>query len=275
MDVGGESVSRDGNGEIQEEEGDVRNSPGEFEGGVEGVGKVNELLVVFMKARDCTDVVINIAEEEVRDSASVVVEEGLFHESYKEAGIAQAYDHPFGLLEKKCLLRVWILLRTRNNRGPLQAWEKEALSWGKADCIERRCRHMTDTVELRICRENRFSSTIQHSNLISKLLRDQLDAINHSGTSTAPNNEHVTATSADIDDHVTATSNDNPCQLSDISSYCLLNHDPASDHQAVISQSINNPSTSGDLQPTVPNLIVPQLCTALFYLLPKIHKPNC
>eukprot|EP00061_Rhincodon_typus_P013628 g40131.t1 len=90
MDVGGESVSRDGDGEVQEQERGVRNSPGEFEGRVEGAGEVDELLVFLVEARGHTEIVIDIAEKEVRDGVGVVVEEGLFHKSYIEAGIAQA-----------------------------------------------------------------------------------------------------------------------------------------------------------------------------------------
>eukprot|EP00061_Rhincodon_typus_P001088 g13679.t1 len=64
-------------------------------------------------------------------------------------------------------------------------------------------------------------------------------------------------------------------QLSDISSYRPLDHDPTPDHQTIISQTIHNFITSGDLPPTASNLIVPQPRTARFYLLPKIHKPEC
>eukprot|EP00061_Rhincodon_typus_P014554 g41634.t1 len=44
-------------------------------------------------------------------------------------------------------------------------------------------------------------------------------------------------------------------QLSDTSSYRPLDHDPTSDHQAIISQTINNLITSGDLPTTASNLI--------------------
>eukprot|EP00061_Rhincodon_typus_P007693 g29649.t1 len=63
--------------------------------------------------------------------------------------------------------------------------------------------------------------------------------------------------------------------LSDTSSYRSLDHDPTSDNQNIISQTTYNIITSGDLPPTASNLIVPQPCTTYFYLLPKIHKPNC
>ncbi|XP_059503918.1 uncharacterized protein LOC125456606 [Stegostoma tigrinum] len=64
-------------------------------------------------------------------------------------------------------------------------------------------------------------------------------------------------------------------QLSDTSSYGSLDHDPTSKHQTIISQTIHNLITSGDLPPTACNLIVPQPRAARFYLLPKIHKPAC
>eukprot|EP00061_Rhincodon_typus_P007836 g29925.t1 len=64
-------------------------------------------------------------------------------------------------------------------------------------------------------------------------------------------------------------------QLFNISSYCLLDHDSTSNHQAIISQTIDNLITSGDLPSTASNLIVPQTRTVHFYLLPKIHKPDC
>eukprot|EP00061_Rhincodon_typus_P019025 g48458.t1 len=101
MDAGGELVSRDGDGEVQEGDGGVRNCLDEFEDGVEGVGKVDELLKLVAGARGSNDAVINIVEKEARDCAGVFV--GLFHKSYKEAGIAQAHagghGHPFGLYE--------------------------------------------------------------------------------------------------------------------------------------------------------------------------------
>eukprot|EP00061_Rhincodon_typus_P001607 g15263.t1 len=64
-------------------------------------------------------------------------------------------------------------------------------------------------------------------------------------------------------------------QLSDTSSYHPLVHDPTPNHQNIISQTIHNLIASGDLPPTASNLIVPQLPTAHFYFLPKIHKPDC
>ncbi|XP_072438985.1 uncharacterized protein [Chiloscyllium punctatum] len=63
-------------------------------------------------------------------------------------------------------------------------------------------------------------------------------------------------------------------QLEDTSSYCSLDHDPTPHHQTIISQTIQNLITSGDLPPTASNLIVREPRTARFYLLPKIHKPD-
>ncbi|XP_051891139.1 uncharacterized protein LOC127581143 [Pristis pectinata] len=64
-------------------------------------------------------------------------------------------------------------------------------------------------------------------------------------------------------------------QLSDSSSLLPLNHDPTEDHQDMISSTITDLVTSGDLPPTATNMIVQQLMTACFYLLPKIHKKDC
>eukprot|EP00061_Rhincodon_typus_P017061 g45590.t1 len=63
-------------------------------------------------------------------------------------------------------------------------------------------------------------------------------------------------------------------QLSDTSSYQPLDHDPTPDNQNIISQTIYNLITSGELPPTATNLLIPQPRTARFYLLPKIHKPD-
>eukprot|EP00061_Rhincodon_typus_P009333 g32761.t1 len=68
---------------------------------VEGVGEVDELFELLVGAQYRTNAVIYIAEKEVGDGAGVVAEEGMFHESYKEAGIARvhagAHGHSFGL----------------------------------------------------------------------------------------------------------------------------------------------------------------------------------
>eukprot|EP00061_Rhincodon_typus_P015832 g43735.t1 len=88
MDVGGESVPGEGDGDVQEVRGGVGNSPGEFDGGVDDVGDVDELLKLLMGAKGSSDAVINEREKWVRDSAGVVVEGELFHEFYN--------GHPFG-----------------------------------------------------------------------------------------------------------------------------------------------------------------------------------
>eukprot|EP00061_Rhincodon_typus_P018476 g47656.t1 len=101
MDADAKSVA--GNEEVQEEGGGVRNGPGEFEVRVKDVVEVDELFKLLVGARGGADTVINVAEEEVGDGASVALEEGLFHVSYKEAGIAwahtSAHSHPSGLQE--------------------------------------------------------------------------------------------------------------------------------------------------------------------------------
>eukprot|EP00061_Rhincodon_typus_P012536 g38325.t1 len=84
MGVGGFEVNVDA-------ESVAGDGPGEFEVGVKGVGEVDELFELLMGVRGSTDAVINIAEEEVTDGASVTVEEGLFYVSYREAGIAQIH----------------------------------------------------------------------------------------------------------------------------------------------------------------------------------------
>eukprot|EP00061_Rhincodon_typus_P011297 g36207.t1 len=65
IDVGAEVVTRDGDREVQEGEGGIRDGPGEFEVGVEGVGKVDELFKLLMGAQGSTGTVINVAEEEM------------------------------------------------------------------------------------------------------------------------------------------------------------------------------------------------------------------
>eukprot|EP00061_Rhincodon_typus_P011185 g36020.t1 len=60
-----DGVTRDGDGEVQGE-GDIRDGPGEFEVGVRGVSKVDELFNLLMGARGSANTVINVAEEEVR-----------------------------------------------------------------------------------------------------------------------------------------------------------------------------------------------------------------
>eukprot|EP00061_Rhincodon_typus_P006221 g26623.t1 len=59
--------------------------------GVKAIGKVDELFKLLVGARGSANTVINVAEEEVGDRATVAVEEGLFHVPYEEAGIAWAH----------------------------------------------------------------------------------------------------------------------------------------------------------------------------------------
>eukprot|EP00061_Rhincodon_typus_P013303 g39596.t1 len=65
IDVGVEAVTRDGDGEVQEGEGGIGDGPGEFEVGVKGVSKVDELFKLFVGARGSANAVIDVAEEEV------------------------------------------------------------------------------------------------------------------------------------------------------------------------------------------------------------------
>eukprot|EP00061_Rhincodon_typus_P009248 g32600.t1 len=86
---GGErGVTRDGDGEVQEGVGVIRDGSGEFEVGVEGVSKIDELFKLLVGAGGSIDTVIEVMVEEVGNQASVAAEEGLFHVSYKGAGIA-------------------------------------------------------------------------------------------------------------------------------------------------------------------------------------------
>eukprot|EP00061_Rhincodon_typus_P017091 g45635.t1 len=80
IDVSVEAVTRDGDREAQEGEGSNGDGPGEFEVGVKGVSKVDELLKLLVGAQGSADTVINVAEEEVGDSASVAAEKGLLQE---------------------------------------------------------------------------------------------------------------------------------------------------------------------------------------------------
>eukprot|EP00061_Rhincodon_typus_P014224 g41124.t1 len=64
------------------------------------------------------------------------------------------------------------------------------------------------------------------------------------------------------------------CQLSDTTSYRLLDYDPTPDHQNIISQAIHNHITSGDLPPTASNLIELGGVELGYYLLPKIQKSD-
>eukprot|EP00061_Rhincodon_typus_P008924 g31979.t1 len=58
-------VIRDGNREMQEGERGVGDGPSEFEVGVKGVNKVDELFKLLMGAQGSADTVINVAEEEI------------------------------------------------------------------------------------------------------------------------------------------------------------------------------------------------------------------
>eukprot|EP00061_Rhincodon_typus_P006392 g26985.t1 len=53
-----------------------------------------------------------------------------------------------------------------------------------------------------------------------------------------------------------------------------LDHDPTMAHQATASHTVHDLIASSDLSSTSSSLMVSQPCTARFYLLPKIHKPN-
>eukprot|EP00061_Rhincodon_typus_P013296 g39585.t1 len=109
--VGIEMVARDGRGAVQEGEGGIVDGPGEFEVRVKGVGKVDELFKLI-GARGSADTVISVAEEEVRDDASVTAEEGLFHISYKR----QAWLGPKGMaMSTPLVCREWEELRVKTS----------------------------------------------------------------------------------------------------------------------------------------------------------------
>eukprot|EP00061_Rhincodon_typus_P010011 g33946.t1 len=78
----------DGDSEIQEGEGGIGDGPDEFEDVVKVVSDVDELLKLLMGAQGSANTVIDVAEEEVRDGAGEIVEEGLFHVPYEETDIA-------------------------------------------------------------------------------------------------------------------------------------------------------------------------------------------
>eukprot|EP00061_Rhincodon_typus_P003259 g19653.t1 len=79
IDAGFEAVTRDGDREVQEGEGGIRDGPGEFEVGVRSVSKVDELFKFLVGIQGSAYTVIDVAEEEVGNSASVTAEEDLFH----------------------------------------------------------------------------------------------------------------------------------------------------------------------------------------------------
>eukprot|EP00061_Rhincodon_typus_P012071 g37546.t1 len=63
-------------------------------------------------------------------------------------------------------------------------------------------------------------------------------------------------------------------QLSDISSYRPLDHDPTPDHQNIISQTILNLITSGDLPPTASNIMFPNPALPISISFPKSTNPT-
>eukprot|EP00061_Rhincodon_typus_P003877 g21198.t1 len=100
IDISFQVLTRDGDREGQEGGRGIRDGPGEIKVGVKGVSKVDELFELLVGAQGGTDTVIDVTEEEVGDGASVASEEGLFHVTYKEAGISWAYAVPFGPVNK-------------------------------------------------------------------------------------------------------------------------------------------------------------------------------
>eukprot|EP00061_Rhincodon_typus_P001252 g14176.t1 len=88
MNIGFQVDARDGDREVQKGERSIRDGPGELKVGVKDVSEVDELFELLMGARGGADTVIDVTEEEVGDRTSIALEEGLFHVSYKEAGIA-------------------------------------------------------------------------------------------------------------------------------------------------------------------------------------------
>eukprot|EP00061_Rhincodon_typus_P014452 g41475.t1 len=136
IDVGAESVTGDGDREVQDGEGGVGDGPGEFEVGVKGIGEVDELIKLLMRAQGSTITLISIAEEEVRDGAHVTVEEGLFHVSYKEAGIAWTHtganSYTFALWDVKKLKEKLLRVRTSSFK-----WMRVPV---EGDCLDLRDR---------------------------------------------------------------------------------------------------------------------------------------
>ena len=63
-------------------------------------------------------------------------------------------------------------------------------------------------------------------------------------------------------------------QLSDCSSYKLLNKELSNDHQTLIKSAVNNFIKKGDLPPNATNFINSHPRMSQFYMLPKIHKQN-
>eukprot|EP00061_Rhincodon_typus_P006752 g27732.t1 len=77
-------VIRDGDREAQEVGGGIGNGPGEFEVGVKGVSKADELFKLLVGAQGSTGAVINVAKEE---------------EQIHGARVRDVLDRVFGILK--------------------------------------------------------------------------------------------------------------------------------------------------------------------------------
>ena len=64
-------------------------------------------------------------------------------------------------------------------------------------------------------------------------------------------------------------------QLTDTTTYAPLPKDPMDEHQKLIKSTVTQLITNAELPSTATNLINSSPATASFYMLPKIHKPNC
>eukprot|EP00061_Rhincodon_typus_P001622 g15296.t1 len=98
---------------------------------------------------------------------------------------------------------------------------------------------------------------IDHLNLSTPLTHSNLSPTEHAALRSNPN---LTIKPTDKGDAVVIWRTDlfiteARSQLSDTSSYRSLEHDPTPDHQTIVSQTIHNLITSGDLPPTASNLI--------------------
>eukprot|EP00061_Rhincodon_typus_P006408 g27022.t1 len=63
-DISAESGAGDGDGEVREGEAGVGDGPGKFEVKVKDFGEVDEMFKLLVGARDSTETVIDVAEEE-------------------------------------------------------------------------------------------------------------------------------------------------------------------------------------------------------------------
>ncbi|XP_072420898.1 uncharacterized protein [Chiloscyllium punctatum] len=120
---------------------------------------------------------------------------------------------------------------------------------------------------------------INRLNLSTSLPHSNLSPSQHAALQSLCSNPNLTIKPADkggavVVWHTDLYTAEAKRQLEDTSSYCPLNHDPTPHHQTIISQTIQNLITSGDLPPTASNFIVREPRTARFYLLTKIHKPD-